>query len=106
MNSPNRRDFLRTIGAGAVAAGMPTWAFARTINPARAQTPPPVRDPRYREWSAVALGEAKRLGCSYADIRFTRNRSQSLALRNGQITRTSAAFWRRRLRRPRGRWHR
>ena len=41
--------------------------------------------PRYREWSAVALAEAKRLGCSYADIRFTRNRSQSLTLRNGQI---------------------
>ena len=46
---------------------------------------PPVRDPRYREWSTVALAEAKRLGCSYADIRFTRNRSQSLTLRNGQI---------------------
>ena len=44
-----------------------------------------MRDPRYREWSTVALAEAKRLGCSYADIRFTRNRSQSLTLRNGQI---------------------
>ncbi len=33
----------------------------------------------------LALAEAKRLGCSYADIRFTRNRSQSLTIRNGQI---------------------
>ena len=84
MNGRDRRDFLKAIGAGAVAAGVPAWAYARpvTINQEPA---PPVRDPRYREWSTVALAEAKRLGCSYADIRFTRNRSQSLTLRNGQI---------------------
>jgi len=46
-----------------------------------------VRDPRYREWSTMALGEAKRLGCSYADIRFTRNRAQSIGVRNGLILR-------------------
>jgi TldD protein len=84
VNGRDRRDFLKAIGAGAVAAGVPAWAYARpvTINQEPA---PPVRDPRYREWSTVALAEAKRLGCSYADIRFTRNRSQSLTLRNGQI---------------------
>ena len=80
----DRREFLKVLGAGAVAAGVPAWTFARPVNPAQEPTPP-VRDPRYREWSAVALAEAKRLGCSYADIRFTRNRSQSLTLRNGQI---------------------
>jgi len=48
---------------------------------------PVVRDPKYREWSAIALGEGKRLGCSYADIRFTRNRAQSIGVRNGQILR-------------------
>jgi TldD protein len=36
---------------------------------------PPVRDPKYREWSTLRW-RAKRLGCSYADIRFTRNRAQ------------------------------
>src|SRR4249920_2180751 len=80
----SRRRFLQSLGAGAVVAGAPAWAFARTFDPTR-ELAPPVRDPRYREWSTVALAEAKRQGCSYADIRFTRNRSQSLTLRNGQI---------------------
>src|SRR3954462_3327976 len=83
---PSRRKFLQTLGAGAVAAGLPPWTYARTFDPAREQ-PVAVRDPTYREWSAAALGEAKRLGCSYADIRFTRNRSQNIAVRNGQIMR-------------------
>ena len=84
MNGHDRRDFLKAITAGAVAAGVPAWAYARPINTDQ-EPAPPVRDPRYREWSNVALAEAKRLGCSYADIRFTRNRAQSLTLRNGQI---------------------
>ena len=84
MSGRDRREFLKVLGAGAVAAGVPAWTFARPVNPAQ-ELAPPVRDPRYREWSTVALAEAKRLGCSYADIRFTRNRSQSLTLRNGQI---------------------
>ncbi len=84
MSGRDRRDFLKVLGAGAVIAGVPGWAFARTIDP-RQDPVPAVRDPRYREWSALALAEAKRLGCSYADIRFTRNRSQALSLRNGQI---------------------
>ena len=33
----------------------------------------------------MALAEAKRLGCTYADIRFTRNRSHGLNVRNGQL---------------------
>ena len=84
MNGRDRRDFLKAIGAGAVAAGVPAWAYARPVT-TNQEPAPPVRDPRYREWSTVALAEAKRLGCSDADIRFTRNRSQSLTLRNGQI---------------------
>src|SRR5262249_54967889 len=38
------------------------------------------------------LAEAKRLGCSYADIRFTRNRAQNIGVRNGQILRGSSGF--------------
>jgi TldD protein len=83
---PSRRTFLQSLTAGAVAAGLPRWAYARAFDPAREQAPA-VRDPKYREWSAAALGEAKRLGCSYADIRFTRNRAQNIAVRNGQIMR-------------------
>jgi TldD protein len=85
MSSSDRRDFLKALGAGAVAAGIPAWAFARSIDPSQ-EPAPPTRDPKYREWAAIALGEAKRLGCSYADIRFTRNRSQSINLRNGQLS--------------------
>ncbi|NJM32103.1 MAG: TldD/PmbA family protein, partial [Limnobacter sp.] len=37
---------------------------------------------RFKGLSDVALGEAKRLGCSYADIRFTRNVTDSVAVRD------------------------
>ena len=74
-----------------VAAGMPAWTFARAID-LEQEPVPAVRDPRYRELSAVALAEATSLGCSYADIRFTRNRSQSMTLRNGQIS-TAGGHW-------------
>ena len=84
--SPTRRKFLQSLSAGALAAGLPRWTYARAFDPAREQAPA-VRDPKYREWSAASLGEAKRLGCSYADIRFTRNRAQNISVRNGQIMR-------------------
>src|SRR2546430_1072092 len=87
----SRRRFLRSLAAGAVVAGAPRWAYARTFDPSREQ-PPAVRDPKYREWSGVALAEAKRLGCSYADVRFTRNRAQSIAVRNGLILRGGGGF--------------
>src|SRR5262245_57858796 len=87
----SRRRFLQSLGAGAIAAGVPAWAFGRTFDPLR-EPAPPVRDPKYREWSTVALSEAKRLGCSYSDIRFTRNRVQSIGVRNGQILRGGGGF--------------
>ena len=87
----SRRHFLQSLGAGAIVAGTPEWAFARTFDPMR-EPAPPVRDPKYREWSSVALSEAKRLGCSYSDIRFTRNRVQSIGVRNGQILRGGGGF--------------
>ena len=92
--SPNRRHFLQSLAAGAAgiaATGAPRWAYARTFDAEREQAPA-VRDPKYREWSTAALGEAKRLGCSYADIRFTRNRVQSIGVRNGQILRGGGGF--------------
>ena len=89
--TPTRRRFLQTLSAGALAAGVPRWACARAFDPSREQAPP-TRDPTYRDWSTAALGEAKRLGCSYADIRFTRNRAQNIAVRNGQIMRGGGGF--------------
>ena len=89
--TPSRRQFLQTLGAGVLVAGVPRGAFSRAFDPTREQAPA-VRDPKYREWSAAALGEAARLGCSYADIRFTRNRAQNIAVRNGQIMRGGGGF--------------
>ena len=59
---PSRRRFLQSLSAGAIVAGAPRWAFARSFDPSGEQAPS-VRDPKYREWSAAALTEAKRLGC-------------------------------------------
>src|SRR5512132_3428037 len=89
--SPSRRRFLQSLSAGALVAGVPRWAFARTFDP-RQEPTPSVRDPKYREWSSSALAEAKRLGCSYADVRFTRNRAQNIGVRNGQILRGGGGF--------------
>src|SRR5471032_1770927 len=88
---PSRRKFLQTLSVGALAAGLPRLAYARPLDSAREQAPA-VRDPKYRDWSSAALGEAKRLGCSYADIRFTRNRAQNIIVRNGQIMRGGGGF--------------
>ena len=88
---PSRRKFLQTLGVGAAAA---------TCRDSHSRAPSIPRSSRrrrsairsYREWSGVALGEARRLGCSYADIRFTRNRTQSIAVRNGLILRGGGGF--------------
>jgi TldD protein len=77
----NRRDFVRTLGAGAL--GLSAARFGYALPPDADQ--PPVRDPRYRDWSLIALEEAKRRGCTYCDIRFTRNRSSNVSVRNDQV---------------------
>src|SRR5687768_12975849 len=77
-----RREFTRVVGLGALGLGLaPSLLYARQ-SPA---APSPVKDPKYRTWSEDALREAKRLGCTYADIRFTLNRSNGVAVRNGEI---------------------
>ncbi|MCA1652018.1 MAG: hypothetical protein LC753_17695 [Acidobacteria bacterium] len=77
----NRRDFVRTLGAGAL--GLSAARLGHALPSDLEQ--PPVRDPRYRDWSNIALQEAKRKGCTYCDIRFTRNRSSSVTVRNDQV---------------------
>jgi TldD protein len=77
-----RRQFARTVGLGTLGLSLtPSLLYARQA-PATAS---PVKDPKYRNWSEEALREAKRLGCTYADIRFTQNRSNGIAVRNGQL---------------------
>jgi TldD protein len=66
--SQTRRDFIKTVGAaGLVVAG------SDLIGGLLAQTPPGrVMDSKFKGLADIALGEAKKAGCSYADIRFTR----------------------------------
>jgi TldD protein len=77
----NRRDFVRTLGAGALGLSAARFGYALPLD----LDQPPVRDPRYRDWSLIALEEAKRRGCTYCDIRFTRNRSSNVSVRNDQV---------------------
>jgi TldD protein len=80
---PTRREFVKTLGASALAVRALGGAaiYAQDSLPAF-----PMREPKYRNWSEHALKTAKQLGCTYADIRFTRNRAQTLNVRNGQLT--------------------
>ncbi len=77
-----RRDFTKTVGLGAVGLGLtPHLIYARqSTGPV-----PQLKDPKYRTWSEDALREVRRLGCTYGDIRFTFNRSNGVAVRNGEI---------------------
>jgi TldD protein len=74
-----RRDFLKTAGAaGIVIAG------SDLIADLLAQTPPGrVLESKFKGLSDVALKEAKTLGCSYADIRFTRSTSNNVNASGG-----------------------
>jgi TldD protein len=45
-----------------------------------------VLESRFKSLSDVSLAEAKRLGCTYADIRFTRNVGDSVAVRDRIVT--------------------
>ena len=66
---PTRRDFLKFIGAAGVA-----FAASDLVADLIAQSPKgnPAAS-MFKGLSDVALGEAKRAGCTYADIRFTRS---------------------------------
>ncbi len=74
----NRRDFVKTLSA----TGAALYA-SDLVGDLVAQSPKGrVLESRFKGLSDLALGEAKRLGCSYADIRFTRNINDSVALRD------------------------
>jgi TldD protein len=66
--SHTRRDFIKTVGAaGALVAG------SDLIGDLLAQSPPGrVMESKFKGLADIALQEAKRLGCSYTDVRFTR----------------------------------
>ena len=78
----SRRSFVKTLGATGVAL-----ATSDLMADLVAQTPRGrVLESRFKGLADVALAEAKRLGCSYADIRFTRNITDSVAVRDRIVT--------------------
>jgi TldD protein len=74
--SLHRRDFVKTGAAAALAWGLPT----------RRLLPPPDPDPTTRDLCLHALDAARSAGASYADIRISRTRTQSVSTREQQIT--------------------
>ncbi len=69
--TPTRRQFLATMGAGYMGLYSHDLV-AQLIADSPSGRP---EDSRFRELADVALGEARREGCSYADIRFTMRRN-------------------------------
>lgn len=77
-----RRSFVKSLSA----AGLALYA-SDLVGDLVAQSPRgQVLQSPFKGLSDIALGEAKRRGCSYADIRFTRNVNDSVAVRDRIVT--------------------
>jgi TldD protein len=64
-----RRDFIKGMSAGAILL-----ATSDLMGDLIAQTPVGrVLESKFKGMADIALAECRRAGCSYADIRFTRN---------------------------------
>jgi TldD protein len=72
----SRREFIATGGALAAAAYLPDWAEALQSAPS---------DAARVEAAEAALAQAAALGASYADIRVSRSRRESIATRERQV---------------------
>jgi TldD protein len=81
-----RREFVKTTSAAAAAiaglAAVPAAARAAALNDS---TPLRVDDPDLKALAHVALDAARGAGATYADIRFNRNRTQSLFTREQRV---------------------
>jgi TldD protein len=81
-----RREFVKTTSAAAAAiaglAAVPAAARAAALNDT---TPPRVDDPDLKALAHVALDAARGAGATYADVRFNRNRTQSLFTREQRV---------------------
>lgn len=78
----NRRNFVKTLSATGVALYASDLMGDLIAQSPRAR----VLESRFKGLSDIALSEAKRLGCTYADVRFTRNVSDAVGLRDRIVT--------------------
>jgi len=69
--TPSRREFLATMGAGTLALYSHDLVAQLLADGPRGDA----GNSRFRGLSDIALAEARREGCTYADIRFTLNRN-------------------------------
>jgi len=85
----SRREFVRktSVATAAIAglAAVPSAARAALLSPASVLSPLVGDDPDLRALANVALDAARAAGASYADVRFSRNRSQSLFTRERRV---------------------
>ena len=77
-----RREFVKTLGATGVALYASDLMGDLIAQSPRAR----VLESKFKGLADIVLGDAKRLGCSYADVRFTRNVSDSVGLRDRIVT--------------------
>src|SRR5258706_5419801 len=79
ISMATRRDFLKYTGAGALVV-----ASSDLVGELLAQSPKgnPLTS-TFKGLADIALGEAKRAGCSYADVRFTRSVSSGVNANGG-----------------------
>src|SRR5687767_15275962 len=83
-----RRDFVKTVAMSGMAI-----AASDSIADLLAQSPKgKVLESKFKGLSDVSLTEAKRLGCTYADIRFTRNVNSGVNASGGNQDAAEAAF--------------
>ena len=74
-----RRDFVKTVAMSGMAV-----AASDIVGDLIAQTPQgKVLESKFKGFSDIALLEAKTQGCSYADIRFTRNTNSGVNATGG-----------------------
>jgi TldD protein len=84
-----RRDFVKTGTAALGAAALSPHLLGASpvpLVPVQQQRPALYTDPATRELMMEALDAAKRAGASWADVRISRNRSNSIQTRERQVT--------------------
>jgi len=84
----SRREFIRTVGVAAGAAVASDLIGESLIHRLEAA---PLAGSELKELADVALDRAKKLGCSYADIRINRYRDQNVSLRTSPDRAAGAA---------------
>ena len=75
----SRRDFLKATGLALGTLALPTWVYSADL------IPKPFPDLDKDKLADAALTIAKRYGASYADIRISRYRIETISTRERQV---------------------